>query len=351
MKPNKTFLINLTLIFSLIDFSYIATSYAADAPPSASISGAGIDINASIDKLREQGFSTNFKQTNDSKTFTRYNGNKHETAISAIALKPGRNTADQTVPRLAQGNSPKNAPKNPGGSIAGTACATNQGNGGAGRMVSIPLPVGDIEGTGSFDTADVGNLACIPANVPAGEAVEVIDEVTGETVEVEPIVITVSAEDFENQPIQPAVLHMDNAPHTLKNYNTNIYAQAGEQVFTENVLGEDVQIRAIPVSYTFDYGDGTVLTTTHPGFSVGQGWDVRTATSHQYGEVGDYSYTVSTTYRGEFRVSGGPWQVIAGTSDRQSVSAVVQVWRVRSGNVAGSCVEDSEVAGCPGTKK
>lgn len=330
----------------------ISTASGAEAPSSiANMSNRGIDISDFGEISKESEHITNYQRTSSSSSVSKYIGSSLQTAMHKIALQPARNGSDYTVPRIASDDAQSNGSGRRGGTLAGQGCMTNSGKGAAGRMTAIPLPVGETEGTGSFETDAVGNLACIPANAPAGEPVVVVDEVTGEKIEVEPIVISVSAEDFENQPIKPASLTMDNAPHSLKNYNTNIFAQSGEQTFTEDVMGEPVEIKAIPVSYTFDYGDGTVVTTTNPGHSVAEQWDVKTPTSHQYSTPGDYTYTVTTTFRGEFRVPGGPWQVIAGTSDRTSAPQTVQIWRVTSGNVEDSCVKNPSAYGCPTSKK
>ncbi|GAA1046453.1 hypothetical protein [Rothia amarae] len=338
-------------ISALLLCSSYSYAVADSDPTSASIGGDGISVSGSGEAASRGNYAKSFRQSSSTSLKTTFTGTTLSKALDAIKLQPGRNTSDSTVPRIASDDAQSNGSGRRGGTLAGQGCMTNSGKGAAGRMTAIPLPVGETEGTGSFETDAVGNLACIPANAPAGEPVVVVDEVTGEKIEVEPIVISVSAEDFENQPIKPASLTMDNAPHSLKNYNTNIFAQSGEQTFTQNVMGEQVEIKAIPVSYTFNYGDGTVVTTTNPGHSVAEQWDVKTPTSHQYSTPGDYTYTVTTTFRGEFRVPGGPWQVIAGTSDRTSAPQTVQIWRVTSGNVEDSCVKNPSAYGCPTSKK
>ncbi|MDO4916736.1 MAG: hypothetical protein Q3974_03865 [Rothia sp. (in: high G+C Gram-positive bacteria)] len=259
-----------------------------------------------------------------------FTGESYSKAESKISLQIGRNDNDATEPRLAAEET-----RDADHPMDGKECVTNDGKGTNGRLVAVPLPLGEVEGTGSYDTDVVGNFGCLPTKGGGKKTVTVVNPVTGKTVKVEPIVISVSHEDFENQPIKPASLTMDNAPKSLKNYNTNIFAKSGEQRFNDNIMGENVEIKAIPISYTFNYGDGTTVTTTNPGYSVGSQWDVRTPTSHQYKKPGKYIYTVTTTFRGEFRVPGGPWQVVPGTSNRVSTPQGVDVWRVKAGNVDG----------------
>lgn len=279
----------------------------------------------SVVKTRESAFEVPDHQQHRIESFSTF-----ESISKKISLQIGRNDHDPTEPRLAaEDNRITDHPMN------GKECVTNDGKGATGRLVAIPLPLGEVEGTGSYDTDAVGNFGCLPTKGGGKKTVTVVNPVTGKTVKVEPIVISVSHEDFENQPIKPASLTMDNAPNSLKNYNTNIFAKSGEQRFNDNIMGENVEIKAIPISYTFNYGDGTTVTTTNPGYSVGSQWDVRTPTSHQYKKPGKYTYTVTTTFRGEFRVPGGPWQVVPGTSNRVSAPQGVDVWRVKAGNVDG----------------
>ena len=230
------------------------------------------------------------------------------------------------------------------------SCITNNGKGKAGRFTPIPLPIGEVEGTSSYNTKDAGNLACIPEDAPADKPVVVTDQKTGKKTEVKQIKVKVTQRDFENQPIQPAQLKLDRAPHSLKNYNTNIYANSTTQTFTDTIMGRQVEIKAIPISYTFNYGDGATLTTSNPGASVGDRWDIETPTSHVYSKTGDFNYSVTTVYRGEWRVPGGPWQVIAGTAQRSSPAQTVQVWKIKAHNVDQNCIQNPGGPGCPTEK-
>lgn len=230
------------------------------------------------------------------------------------------------------------------GAIAGKACRNL--NGEVGNLRSIPLPIGEVEGTGSFATDDAGNFGCVVSDTPEGESAT-ITTATGEEVTVEvPREIVITQKDLQQMDLPAAVLHHDNAPNTLKNYHTNIYAEAGEHTFTKEITGERVQVRATPVSYTFDYGDGTSLgPTSNPGYSTVE-WDVQTPTSHQYQQTGTFFFSVTTEYRGEFRVGSGPWRVIDGTATVTTEPQRLEVWRVSSGRVADDCEENSESWGC-----
>ncbi|MDY6051960.1 MAG: hypothetical protein SPI83_06065 [Rothia sp. (in: high G+C Gram-positive bacteria)] len=165
---------------------------------------------------------------------------------------------------------------------------------------------------------------------------------------VRPVPVTITTQDFDTFPIEPALPRQERAPHTLKNYNTNFWADPNPQEFTRTINGQHVVLRATPISYTFDYGDGASLgPVTYPGYQLGADvWDQPTDTSHRYADPGDYYFALTTTYRGEYSVDGGPWKVIEGTVSRTSDSQLVRVWRTKVGLVADDCALNSEAWGC-----
>lgn len=165
------------------------------------------------------------------------------------------------------------------------------------------------------------------------------------------LTITVTNEDFRNLAVLPSTIMGQGNGHTLKNFNTNLWAEPQEQTFDTVISGRAVQIIATPVSYVFDYGDGTRVASSNPGYglNVGQEWDdVETPTSHVYTQTGDYLANVTTVYSGRYSVEGGPWLPVAGTNEVVSDNRLVRVWRVESANVAEGCLGGSAVWGCPG---
>ncbi|GGH65761.1 hypothetical protein [Rothia aerolata] len=267
----------------------------------------------------------------------------------SLILNRPQNGATALTPRTTT-NGHKGTPDITRGTTAldGASCVTLNGTGKAGRLTRIPLPIsGDTTGTDSYNTDDAGNYACITDNTPTSEQATTNN---GEKINNQqpPQEITLTQQDLQNLPLPAAQLHQDQAPHTLKNYNTNIYAQATTGTFTETIAGQTVEIKATPISYTFTYGDGTTLgPVTNPGHSVGTTWDVKTPTSHQYTQTGTYHYTVTTDYRGEYRVAGERgWRVIPGSASVTSPTQSLQVWRVESGRVAEDCRADGQAWGC-----
>ena len=96
---------------------------------------------------------------------------------------------------------------------------------------------------------------------------------------------------------------------TLVNFETNFYTpdhQAIDQSLT--IAGQSVVIRAVPVSYTYVFGDGATEATASPG-SPHPDLEI----THQYERTGDVDVRVDTTYAGEYRIGQGEWTAIAET--------------------------------------
>ncbi|WP_253257201.1 PKD domain-containing protein [Arthrobacter sp. Hiyo1] len=155
---------------------------------------------------------------------------------------------------------------------------------------------------------------------------------------------------FEQLPITPAVSGIQPFPHTLRGAETNFYAEASEQAFTVDMLGQKVVIKAEPVEYRWDYGDGATL---GPGPTMGgplpeERWGEKTRTSHAYAGTDDYWVVLTTTFRGTYSVNGGPDMPIPGTGQFASPFQKVSVWRSITRNYADNCIVNPRGEGCPG---
>ena len=157
----------------------------------------------------------------------------------------------------------------------------------------------------------------------------------------------VSERELRELPIAAPVLGSQPGRHTLKGVETNVYAEAAEQSFRITVLGRGVEVRVRPVEFRFDYGDGSLLASAAPGGPIHQErWGERTATSHPYTGTGDYTLSLTTVFAGEFRLEGGPWQPIAGTSEIPSRSRALSVWRSEVRLYADDCIANPAGEGC-----
>jgi hypothetical protein len=96
---------------------------------------------------------------------------------------------------------------------------------------------------------------------------------------------------------------------TLVNFETNFYTLDSIPIDqTVTVANRQVVIRAVPTTYTFDFGDGAVTTTASPG-RPHPDLDV----THVYERVGKVEVRLDTTYSGEYRIGNGDWVTIPDT--------------------------------------
>ncbi|BCW69848.1 hypothetical protein NicSoilB8_08920 [Arthrobacter sp. NicSoilB8] len=155
---------------------------------------------------------------------------------------------------------------------------------------------------------------------------------------------------FQQLPINAGSSVMQPSPHTLRGAETNFYAEAAEQTFAVDMLGQDVSIIAKPVQYAWSYGDGTSLgPQTAAGGPLPQDrWGEKTLTSHVYAQTGDFPVVLTTHFQGTYSVNGGPPLPIPGQGQFSSPSQTVSVWRSITRNYADTCLQNPQGQGCPG---
>lgn len=185
-----------------------------------------------------------------------------------------------------------------------------------------------------------GDTSCLYPGSPAPEPPN-----GGEAAE--PAVV-ITLEDFQSQPIIAASVISEPNNFGLLGGHNNFWAEADEQEFTFETLGDQVTIRAWPVAHDWNYGDGTTRTTQTPGNAVPESdWLlVETPTSHVYGETGDYNVVLTTRFNGDYSVNGGPWIPIAGQAAVESEPHFISIWRSDNRLVEGTCAENPSAWGC-----
>ncbi len=148
-------------------------------------------------------------------------------------------------------------------------------------------------------------------------------------------------------PIPASKLRSQLNGFSLRNANTNIYADGSPHTLNTTILGQPVTITVTPIRYTFGYGDGATRTTTTPGGPLkDDGFETPTTTGHNYKETGKYSITLTTHYSGTFSVNGGPTQTIPGTAAVDSTPMALQIWRTKHYQVQAPCTPGSTAPGC-----
>ncbi|MDQ0679875.1 hypothetical protein QFZ30_003257 [Arthrobacter pascens] len=183
----------------------------------------------------------------------------------------------------------------------------------------------------------LGNARCVYPGENPGEVIAPQDPV-------------VSLAQFQELPISAGSSTVQPSPHTLVGAQTNVFAVATEQILQLTVVGRSVRVKAIPVEYQWDYGDGNGLgPSTLSGSSLPpERWGEKTRTSHIYRSTGDVSVTLSTFYRGEYSVEDGPWQPIVGRATVVTAPQTISVWRSITRNYADDCNRNPRGQGCPG---
>ena len=123
------------------------------------------------------------------------------------------------------------------------------------------------------------------------------------------MVITVTRRDFAELPVQPLAANAGPEEGWLPVNMVNVlHTNPEAQTLDTELLGVPVQVRAVPIEYHWDLGDGNTITTTKPGKPFPS--EQVTAT---YSHEGWYDITLTTTFAGQFSVDGGEWQDIDGT--------------------------------------
>ena len=151
-------------------------------------------------------------------------------------------------------------------------------------------------------------------------------------------------------------LTLDSAhpPHTSKGEETNFYTtlEGSSNLFEGDLPIGHTRIRAVPVAYRYEYGDGHDLKTHSAGSPVssqhsGQSLH-ETSTSYAYPQVGNFHAYVTVTYAGQYSIDGGPWQFFGTEVSRISEPVLVRVWESEVHSVGKTCTEDPGAKGCPG---
>lgn len=142
--------------------------------------------------------------------------------------------------------------------------------------------------------------------------------------ESEPVIITVTRSDFAELPLDLPTVHLQpERDWFLVNMDTLVYTDGAPQMLETTVLDVPVRVRATPVEFSWDFGDGSSpLVTTEAGAP----WPAKDIAHVYQREAENVAITLTTTWSGEFQVAGqGPWIPIAGTTTTQSQSAPFRI--------------------------
>lgn len=130
---------------------------------------------------------------------------------------------------------------------------------------------------------------------------------------------------------------------------TNFYADATSSIVTTTLLGTPAEVRFTPVSFTWDHGDGSSMTSGTGGATwsaLGLAEFSETATSHVFDRAGDYTISLTIRYSAEYRIGGGAWQALAGTVPSTSPPLTASAKAAKTVLVADNCGQRRVSPGC-----
>jgi hypothetical protein len=108
---------------------------------------------------------------------------------------------------------------------------------------------------------------------------------------------------------------------TLVNFDTIFYAQPKPFACDIDLLGYRISLRATPIAYRWQHGDGTSHTTAKPG----RPYPAKDVT-YKYKEPAKHVHpSVDVTYAVRYRVDGGSWQSLRQTLQASGPAADLEV--------------------------
>lgn len=132
---------------------------------------------------------------------------------------------------------------------------------------------------------------------------------------------------------------------------TNFLSTASTHSLDGELFGYPVSVRFTPVSYTFDYGDGTTA-TVHDAYEsweeAGLAQFTPTDASHVYSAKGEFAVSVTVAYSAAVNFSGSDsWLPVDGFVRATTAGYDVTIYEVVTALVDKDCSEDPTGVGCP----
>lgn len=132
--------------------------------------------------------------------------------------------------------------------------------------------------------------------------------------------------------------------------DTNFFAQASTHLVGGTLLGQPATVRFTPVSYRWQYGDGSSTLRTVKGASwqaLGVPEFSQTPTSHIYDDPGRYVIRLTVNFAAEYQYVGGEWiPVLGGTLAVPANELVAVAGSAKTVLVARDCLVSPSGPGC-----
>ncbi|WP_460740129.1 hypothetical protein [Microbacterium neimengense] len=219
-----------------------------------------------------------------------------------------------------------------GTSVIVEGSQTQPGTGGGSEWI----PTGGTDGGGATpaEPKNPYGLDLLYEHIPQDEPTEEIPAVTVADL----VAFTPQRPSFA---AEPAGLGVAGLP-------TNVIAGASEHTVPGTLFNRPVTVRFAPVGFRFDYGDGTIGTSSTGGAAwttLGQAQFTPTPTSHTYGSPGEYIITVSVDYAAvvDFGITT---RVVNGTVTANAAPQTLRVLEARTALVDKTCAQNPRGPGC-----
>lgn len=148
-----------------------------------------------------------------------------------------------------------------------------------------------------------------------------------------PQIISIDREEFQQLPISSGGLFVQpDRDWVLVNVGTIVYTGAAPHTLHTTILGVDIEVHVEPVSFVWDFGDGSdPMETTDPGAP----WPEATV-SHAYTSAGQAQISLTTHWEGMFRPVGAEaWIPIVGRATTTESSRPFEI-RTSTPRLVGS---------------
>ncbi|WP_101587431.1 PKD domain-containing protein [Brevibacterium jeotgali] len=152
-----------------------------------------------------------------------------------------------------------------------------------------------------------------------------------------------SESDFATFDIPPSTPHALPVDWTVIGKPTAFWADASVKEFSAELLGFPLQVRATPIEFHWDFGDGNSTSAESPGREPSH--PQYGSITHTFSDKGDRTVTLTTVYTGEYNYGGG-WSSIAGTAAVQSDGLSMTVYRYHKYRVEDDCNENPYGTDC-----
>lgn len=154
----------------------------------------------------------------------------------------------------------------------------------------------------------------------------------------------VTSEDFQSFEIAHSDLYSWPDAWAVTNRRTAFWADSAVRYIDLELLGIPVQVRATPVAFDWDFGDGTTTRTKSSGSKPRTVQDAQI--HHTYEEPGEVSVNLTTYYTGMYSVAGGDWLIIEGQAAVDSPPLELTIYRYHRYLVDEDCIETPESTDC-----